>query len=602
MFRFLIHKKTQTLMNNNYSLNKTFSEDKKPKILESLKKLLPLMKEGKNSITMAWIAVIINSALNLIAPFMIWFAIDNYIRTKNFQWVIFIAWMLLIIYVIALFASYFQTLLMWKTWQVVLFNLRNSIFWKLQSLPVAFFNQNKVWDLISRINNDTDKLNQFFSQSLVQFISNMIMIIWTWIFILYINFELWLASLIPALLLFIFTRIFSPWIKNMNSKNLKNLWWMSSEIAESLENFKVIVAFNRRDYFRNKFRKVNEANYRSSLNAWIANNTLTPAYWLFSNLAQLIVIIYWIFLISTNVLTIGILISFLIYINRFYEPLRQMAALWSNFQVALSAWDRIYQILSLDSDLRIAPCNSKIKEKWILLEFNNVSFAYSENKKVLDNINFKLEPGKTYALVWPTWWWKTTLASLMSRLYDPTEWTIYLNWIDLKSYNIDSRVQKIWFILQEPFLFTGNLFENIIYWNILYRDYSIEDLGKIIESEWLKLLLDRFPQGLETKISSNGSTLSLWQKQLIAFIRAILRSPDLLILDEATANIDTITEQLLQKILDRLPKSTTKVIIAHRLNTIENANEIFFINSWEVINAGSMEHAINMLLHSKRES
>lgn len=588
--------------NNNYKLNNKFQEEEKTKTLNSLKKLFPLMKDQKSNLVFAAIAVLINSLLNLVAPVIIWYTVDNYIQTKDFHWVLIFAAILLTMYSVALFASYFQTLLMWKTWQRVLFNLRNSIFSKLQNLPIAFFNQNKIWDLISRINNDTDKLNQFFSQALVQFIANIIMIIWTWIFILYINFELWVAALIPWVLLLIFTRILSPWIKKTNASSLKNLWWLSAEISENLENFKVIVAFNRRDYFRNKFNIVNEQNYKSSLKAWIANNTLTPAYGLFSNMAQLIVVVLGIYLINQNSLTIWVLISFLIYINRFYEPLRQIASLWSNFQVAMAAWDRIYKILSLSSDLEVIKSKENNKSTSNLLEFKNVSFSYPDGKQVLENVNFKLESGKTYALVGPTWWWKTTTASLIARLFDPTKWMVIFKWKDIRTYETFEITQKIWFILQDPFLFTWNLFENIIYWNEELKTLTINELKTMIESEWLWTLLDRFDKWLETVVSSSGWTLSLWQKQLVAFIRAVLRKPELLILDEATANIDTVTEMLLQNILDKLPKSTTKVIIAHRLNTIENADEIFFVNSWNIVDAGSMEQAVDMLLHWKRKT
>ncbi|MDD2565536.1 MAG: ABC transporter ATP-binding protein [Candidatus Gracilibacteria bacterium] len=588
--------------NNNYKLNNKFQEEEKTKTLNSLKKLFPLMKDQKSNLVFAAIAVLINSLLNLVAPVIIGYTVDNYIQTKDFHGVLIFAAILLTMYSVALFASYFQTLLMGKTGQRVLFNLRNSIFSKLQNLPIAFFNQNKIGDLISRINNDTDKLNQFFSQALVQFIANIIMIIGTGIFILYINFELGVAALIPGVLLLIFTRILSPWIKKTNASSLKNLGGLSAEISENLENFKVIVAFNRRDYFRNKFNIVNEQNYKSSLKAGIANNTLTPAYGLFSNMAQLIVVVLGIYLINQNSLTIGVLISFLIYINRFYEPLRQIASLWSNFQVAMAAWDRIYKILSLSSDLEVIKSKENNKSTSNLLEFKNVSFSYPDGKQVLENVNFKLESGKTYALVGPTGGGKTTTASLIARLFDPTKGMVIFKGKDIRTYETFEITQKIGFILQDPFLFTGNLFENIIYGNEELKTLTINELKTMIESEGLGTLLDRFDKGLETVVSSSGGTLSLGQKQLVAFIRAVLRKPELLILDEATANIDTVTEMLLQNILDKLPKSTTKVIIAHRLNTIENADEIFFVNSGNIVDAGSMEQAVDMLLHGKRKT
>jgi ATP-binding cassette subfamily B protein len=190
----------------------------------------------------------------------------------------------------------------------------------------------------------------------------------------------------------------------------------------------------------------------------------------------------------------------------------------------------------------------------------------------------------------------------MARLYDPTEGVVLLNGKDIRTVDADERTKKIGFILQDPILFTGTVRENIAYGNEQYKDHTNEELEKVIHEAGLDGLLGRFDEGLETKITATGDSISLGQKQLIAFMRAVLRKPELLILDEATANIDTVTEDLLQGILDKLPTTTTRVIIAHRLNTIANADEIFFVNSGSLVPAGSMEHAVDMLLRGKRES
>jgi ATP-binding cassette subfamily B protein len=485
--------------------------------------------------------------------------------------------------------------------QNVLFKLRNTVFNKLQSLPVAFFNQNKAGDLISRINNDTDKLNQFFSQSLVQFAGNIFLIIGAAIAILLLNVRLGIAALLPALGLLVFTLLTSSWVKNRNLKSLQTTGAMSAEIQESLNNFKVTIAFNRRDYFRQRFSEVNKDNFITSVKTGLANLLLTPVYDFASNIGGLVVLTYGIYLISNGNLTVGLLISFIAYVNRFYDPLRFMASLWTNMQVALAGWDRISEILSLDPDLAVIS-NEVSASNGSLLEFRNVIFRYPDGKEVLHNINFKLEKGKTYALVGPTGGGKSTTASLMARLYDPTEGEVFLNGRDIRSYEANERTKKIGFILQDPFLFTGTVRENILYGNDEFQNHSNDELGNLLKKMNLEKLLMRFNEGLETKISNGGEGISLGQKQLIAFMRAALRGPELLILDEATANIDTMTEQILEEILANLPEHTTQVVIAHRLNTIENADEIFFVNSGEIVEAGSMEHAVDMLMKGKRES
>jgi len=482
----------------------------------------------------------------------------------------------------------------------MLFTLRNTIFHKLQALPVAFFNANKAGDLISRVNNDTDKINAFFSQSLMQFIGSIMTMTGAGIFLLSIHFNLGAAALAPGLLILIFTKLVSPWVKKKNAMNLKSVGGMSGEIQESLNNFKVIIAFNRRDYFRKRFEEANQQNYTTAVGSGLANNLFLPVYSLFSGFAQLIVLIYGIHLIAAGSFSVGLLVSYLAYSTYFYNPLRQLAALWTSFQVAMAGWDRIAKILSLETD--IATVNNATTLSDAVMEFKDVHFGYDENKEILHNVSLKLSKGKMYALVGPTGGGKTTTASLIARLYDPTTGTVLLNGKDIRSYTPEERTKKIGFILQEPFLFTGTVKENILYGNDVYQHYSDEQVEKVIEDANLQSLLTVFENGLQTKVISGGDNISLGQKQLIAFMRAVLRNPEILILDEATANIDTITEQLLENILNKLPETTTRIIIAHRLNTIENADEIYFVNAGEVTRAGSFTDAVDKLLHNRRVS
>ncbi|RYG15951.1 MAG: ABC transporter ATP-binding protein, partial [Chitinophagaceae bacterium] len=398
-----------------------------------------------------------------------------------------------------------------------------------------------------------------------------------------------------------FTAILSPWVKRKNAKNLKSVGGMSAEIQESLNNFKVIIAFNRRDYFRKRFDEANKENYKTAIGAGLANNIFVPVYGLLSSTAQLIVLLFGIYLISIGNFSLGLLVSYISYCTNFYNPLRQLAALWTSFQVAMAGWDRISQILLLETNLTQVDGDKAVTSD-ALLEFKNVHFSYDDSKEILHNINLKFEKGKTYALIGPTGGGKTTTASLISRLYDATKGTVLLNGKDIRSFSAEERTQKIGFILQEPFLFTGTVKDNILYGNSQYKDVSDDELKKIIEDANLNALLAIFDEGLNTQITSGADSISLGQKQLIAFMRAVLRNPELLILDEATANIDTITEQLLSSILNKLSKETTLVIIAHRLNTIENADEIYFVNEGEVQKAGTLNDALNMLLKGKRVS
>ena len=568
----------------------------------AFKKMLQFMKGEKRNLFFAFLVMMLNSGISMLTPYLIGYTIDHYIQTKLYRGLINFSAFILGLYIVSAIMDYFQTKLMGSIGQRMLYSLRNEVFNKIQNLPIAFFNQNKAGDLISRINNDTDRVNQFFSQSLMQFVDSIFTMLGAAIFLLLIHVELGAAALAPAVFILIFVKIISPLVKRKNAASMRSTGGLSAEIQESLSNFKTIIAFNRRDYFRKKFEVANKDNYKTSVGAGLANTVFMPVFTLFSNLAQLIVLAFGIYLISQGNFTIGLLISFIAYTQVFYQPLRQLASLWASFQTAMAAWDRISIILGLKSDLvqKDETSTNHISNS-SLLTFQNVSFQYPGGIKVLHHINLNFEKGKTYALVGPTGGGKTTTASLIARLYDPTEGEIFLEGKDLRSYSAEERSQKIGFILQEPFLFNGSVRDNILYGNDEYKKLNNEQLNQIIKEADLERLVSRFEKGLETEIKSSGDSMSLGEKQLLAFIRAVLRKPGLLILDEATANIDTVTEKLLEEILQKLPPSTTKVIIAHRLNTIENADDIYFVNSGEVIPAGTFDHALRLLLAEKRE-
>ncbi|MBS1662905.1 MAG: ABC transporter ATP-binding protein [Bacteroidetes bacterium] len=602
------------MSSKNYNLNSTAGPAQKTAIWPALRKLINLLPEQRGRLYLALFIMVLYSVLTMLGPYIIGQTITRYIQDKthrDFSAVLRNCGWLLLIYSVTLVTVYLRTTLMGGFGQRLLFSLRNAIFNKLQELPVAFFAQNKAGDLISRVNNDTDKINQFFSQSLMQFVASLFFITGSAIFLIALNWRLGLAALSPALLMWIFTKFVSPWVKRKNAANLKSTGAMSAEIQESLGNFKVVLAFNRRDYFRKRFAEANTHNYSTAISAGIANNIYIPVFGFLASMGQLVLLAYGVYLITTVHFEVGFLISFFLYLSYFYDPLRQMATLWSSFQLAIASWDRISQILSMEPDLVTLPAAEAAPAVngadgsaagSALLEFSDVSFHYPDGKEVLRHNSFRMEKGKTYALVGPTGGGKTTTASLIARLYDPTGGTVYLNGKDIRTYTPVERSQKIGFILQEPFLFTGTVKENILYGNEQYVNYSDEALTAVLQQSGLETLLSRFDEGLSTKIVSTGDGISLGQKQLIAFIRAVLRNPELLILDEATANIDTVTEKLLEDILRRLPATTTRVIIAHRLNTIENADEIFFVNGGEILRAGSLEQAVDMLLQGKRVS
>ncbi len=578
----------------NYQLNKPPGKAK-------LSFFWQFLRDEKIYMLTALIAILVSSALQLAAPKIMGHALDNYILVGDEAGLLKVAFQLIAVFAGAFVAGYIQTTFMGGVGQRLLFKLRNAIFTKIDSMPMAFFNQNKAGDLISRINNDTEKLNQFFSQAIMQFVGNAFMIVGAGISLLTIDVKLGTVALLPALVLLVIARLSAPYIKQKNAASLQTTGALSGAVQENLENFKVMIVFNRQDYFKTRLGEANTDNFEAMKQSELANTAFTPIYAFMGQMAQLIAITYGIALIASGDLTLGLLVSFLTYITRFYDPLRQVASFWGSLQAALSAGDRIQHLLTLESHMDVQAEDITVPNKG-LLSFENAEFAYAEGEPVLKDINLTFEPGKTYALVGPTGGGKTTTASLIARLYDPTAGKVYLSGKDIRAYSDKDRTDKIGFILQDPFLLQGTLRENILYGNKVYDHLNDDQLVPELSKLGLAELLTRFENGLQTDIGSIGGTLSAGQKQIVAFIRAILRQPELLILDEATANIDTVTEKLLEQALLALPDKTTRVIIAHRLNTIANADEIFFVNSGEITPAGSLDHAMDMLLNKQRQS
>lgn len=588
-----------------YALKTSAAGENREPLGSAWRALKPLLGGERKHIFVAVACVIVSTASNLVGPAITALIIDTAIKHGDYGLLLRYAGLLAAVYLVGLVAQYLQTLRMGTVGRNVLFKLRGLLFAQLSRLPIAFFAQNRAGDLISRVNSDTDKINQFFSQALMQMFGSVFRVVGAGILLLVLNWRMGLIALVPALAMLIVTQLLSPWVKHANRKSLESLGALSGDVSESLANFQVIVAFNRVDYFREKFGAANARNYRASVTSGVASGLFTPLYTLAGSAGYILVLGLGVWLILQGQLSVGLLVGYLLYVSSFYDPLRQLATVWSSLQTMMAAMDRVSEVLKLETNLVQIPqpAGEPFKQDGALLAFENVSFSYAGGKPVLDKINLTLERGRTYALVGPTGGGKTTTAMLMARLYDPTQGTVYLESRDIRTFSAAERAKKIGFILQDPFLLTGTVRDNILYGHPDLGDISTEALAERMVGLGLSGFLARFGEsGLETPIKGTGDGLSLGQKQLVAFVRAMLREPEILILDEATANIDTVTEQMLEEVLASLPATTTRVIIAHRLNTIQNADEIFFVGGGAVTAAGSMARAMDMLLGHERTS
>jgi len=336
----------------NYDLN-TLKERKSKDLMVNLIDLWSYLKSDRNLLIIAFIVVILNSLAGIVTPYVIATAVDQHISTGNYNGIMVDILQLSGLYLITVVCGFLQSRLMGNISQNTLLKLRDRLFKKIQSLPIAFFNQNKAGELMSRLNNDTDKLNQFLSESLIRFVGNFFVIFGIGIFIFYLNFKLALVTLSASVCLLFITNVLSPWIKNLNTKSLAAIGDFESSVQENLTNFKVIAAFNRRDYFYKNLENKNQIIFKNSFWSEFAGNLFKPIYDFAGNIAQILVLLYGLYLISTGELSIGFLIGFISYTQKFYEPLRILGSIWANIQSAIAAWGRVKQILNLESNLKV---------------------------------------------------------------------------------------------------------------------------------------------------------------------------------------------------------------------------------------------------------
>lgn len=568
----------------------------------TLKSMWPFVKPELKYLSAGGVLVLLNSMFNVAIPFLVGRIIDLAIVGKNPTLLLWSLIGMFFLFIGALLTNLGQIWMMGIAAQRILVRLRAAVFGHLQVLSLTYFQQHAAGDLTARITNDTDKLNQLFSESLIRFVGSGMVVIGIGIVMIFLQPTLAMTALSIAFVLLIITALVSPMVQRLNSRSLTRVGDLANELRDTLLNFKIVVAYNMRQFFRDQFTVVNEDAYKAAVKSGVANTFVIPLFDLAGNFAVLAVLGVGLWLLDQRAITIGLLISFLAYTDRFYQPLRILANIWANIQSALAAWGRVNQVISepaeADGTLDVPSVVYTTKP---LIEFKKVSFGYSTEKTVIQETSLSFEVGKTYALVGPTGGGKSTFASLVSRLYRPSQGEILLLGKSLNDYHRVSLSSSIGFILQEPVFFSGSLADNLRYGNNVLGTYTDAELEDHLHKNGFSAVIEKFPEGLNTSLSAQ-QPLSLGQRQLAAFLRAVLRQPILLILDEATANVDTMTEQLLQKLLDKLPKSTTKIVIAHRLQTIREADKILFINQGEVQPALSFEAAVNMVTHARRKS
>ncbi|MCX7938898.1 MAG: ABC transporter ATP-binding protein/permease [Thermoflexales bacterium] len=548
------------------------------------RRLLRYVAPYRREVMLVLLLVIVASATQALGPAIIGFAVDRFIRPGgSVSGLLLSMAVLAAVYLVGLVAARLQIVYIGVVGQNVLLRLRQQIFEKVQRLPLRYFDKNPVGDVMSRLVNDTDTINQFLGQGVVQILGSLFGLVGILIGMFAQSVPLALASATVIPLVLLVTNVFSRAARRRYRKTRQTIGDVSANLQEEIAGVRVAQAYNRTAVNFQRFAERNAANREANMSANAVTSAFTPVIEVISVLAIALVAGFGGYLAVQGQASVGVVVAFIAYMQNLFRPLQAISTIYTQAQASLAGAERIFELLDTP-DERDAPDARPMPPIRGEVVFDRVSFAYEPSKPVLREVSFAAQPGQMIAIVGPTGAGKTTLISLLQRFYDPTEGAIYVDGIDIRSVTRASLRGQMGAVLQDGFLFAGTVADNIRYGNPNATDEEVERAARLAGAHEF---IVRMKDGYQTRLGERGGGLSQGQRQLISIARAILADPRILILDEATASVDTYTESLIQRALEQLMRGRTTFVIAHRLSTVRRADAILVLRDGRIVEQGT---------------
>ena len=530
------------------------------------------------------LAILASTLINLLPPYMFSVVIDKYIGELDTAGLALISVAFVVVYALIFVAQYsHRYLINWLGSKLEL-DMRMDIFRHLQRLSLNFYAKREVGSVVSRATNDVDKITELVTSGVASVMADLLTLVGIVAIMLWMNPRLSMItfSIIPLMAVFMY--FWGKRVRKVYRETRKTIASVSAQMEESVSGMREIQSYSKEGETRREFEQINISNMQANVQAGQVMSTFWPVVSLFTAIGNFLVLWFGGTAVMRGTMSVGVLFGFMSYLNRFFMPIQDLSMFWNNVQSALAAAERVFGIMDTDLEIYEKSDAFDLPEIEGRIKYEGLTFSYEPGIPVLKDIDLTIEPNTTIALVGPTGAGKTTMINLLYRFYDPQQGRVTVDDSDLRDVNLDSLRSQLAIVLQDTFLFSGTVMENIRYGRIEASDEEVIDVSKAVGAHQF---IKRLPEGYETDVRERGGRLSVGQRQLISLARALLANPRILIMDEATSSIDAYTELMIKEALEKVLRDRTSIVIAHRLSTVRNADLIVVLDHGEIVERGT---------------